>query len=486
MSKAFGGVKALDDVDFDLVEGEVHALVGGNGAGKSTLMKILTGVYQADAGTIKVAGKVGKIRNPTDAMRNGIRMVYQELSLIPYLTVAENIFLNYEPMRRGTIDKALIVSKTEELLKELGIDLEPHQKIVDLSVGYCQLVEIAKALSAQASILVFDEPTASLTSSEVDKLFELIRLLKSRGVSIVYISHRMKEIFEISDRITVLKDGRKVMTARTEDLDIGAVIDAMIGKAAERNFEWTPREVPVGDEVRLEVEHLSGKILSDVSFSLNAGEVLGIAGLIGSGRTELLEILFGLRQAAGGRLRIKGKDVRIASIQDAIGENIALVPEDRRRKGLALIHSVKDNILIASLKKVTRNGLLQNRKATEIVEESVAEHSIKTGSIDTIVGMLSGGNQQKVLLSKWLNTHPDILLLNEPTAGVDIASKAEIINFVRQLSSTGTSAILVSSEIAELLAVCDRILVLNDGRVVRSLKREAIQSEEEIQHAIQG
>ena len=488
ITKSFGGVRALDDVHLELFKGEVHALVGGNGAGKSTLMKILNGVHRSDGGTIKIAGQVKNIQNPNDAMLNGVRMVFQELSLIPAMTVMENIFLNHEELSWNVVlNKKAMTFRTKQLLDELGIDLSPEQRVADLSVGYCQLVEIAKSLSAKASILVMDEPTASLTSAETQLLFDIIRVLKSKGVSIIYISHRMKEIFEIADRITVLRDGRWVLTERREDLNLGRVIESIIGKAVEKAFEWKDRAKPHSDEPVLEVQGLSdGKLVREVSFELKRGEVLGIAGLMGSGRTELLESLFGLRRISRGKIRIHGDDAHISGIRDALARKIALVPEDRRRKGLVSIHSVKDNVMLPNLRRITQFGMLRNHRILEMVARSVRELSIRTDSVNRLVRFLSGGNQQKVVLAKWLNTLPDILLLDEPTAGVDVGSKGEVIDFIRKFASTGKSTILVSSEITELLAVCDRILVLNEGKITQELARGAIRAEEEVQLAIQN
>jgi ribose transport system ATP-binding protein len=487
VSKSFGGVKALHDMHFDLLKGEVHALVGGNGAGKSTLMKILNGVYQRDSGTIKIDGQVKNIQTPNDAMANGIRMVFQELSLIPTLTVMENIFLNHEEVSwRFLLNKKAMIERTKQLLDELGIDLNPQQRIDNLSVGYCQLVEIAKSLSVQASILIMDEPTASLTTAETQLLFNIIKVLKAKGVSIIYISHRMKEIFEIADRITVLKDGRWALTENKKDIDLGRVIESMIGKVVEKAFEWKDRPRPPSDEPILEVQGLSqDDMVHEVSFKLKKGEVLGIAGLMGSGRTELLEALFGLRKISGGAIRINGSDIKISGISDALANRIALVPEDRRRSGLISIHSVQDNAILPNLSKLSKLGILDKRRIVEMVGANIKDLSIRTDSADRIVALLSGGNQQKVVLAKWLNTSPEILLLDEPTAGVDVGSKGEIIDFIRSFASTGKSVILVSSEITELLAVSDRILVLNEGRITRELMREEIHSEEEVQLAIQ-
>lgn len=487
VSKSFGGVKALHDMHFDLRPGEVHALVGGNGAGKSTLMKIISGVYHSDSGTIRINGEIKTIQTPNDAMANGIRMVFQELSLIPTLTVMENIFLNHEDVNWSfVLNKKSMLERTRHLLADLGIDLDPQQRVSSLSVGYCQLVEIAKALSVQASILIMDEPTASLTATETQLLFKIIRRLKAKGVSIIYISHRMKEIFEISDRITVLKDGRWALTENKEDLDLEKVIDSMIGKAVEKAFEWKDRAAPVADEPILEVQGLSqDDIVHDVSFDLKKGEVLGIAGLMGSGRTEILEALFGLKPMSAGSIRIHGKDTKIAGISDALANKIALVPEDRRRSGLIAIHTVRDNATLPTLSRWSKFGILDRARITGVVSENIKNLSIKTSSADRPVALLSGGNQQKVVLAKWLNTSPDILLLDEPTAGVDVSSKGEIIDFIRGFVSSGKSVILVSSEITELMAVSDRILVLAEGRITRELMRTAINSEEEVQLAIQ-
>jgi ribose transport system ATP-binding protein len=420
-------------------------------------------------------------------MANGIRMVFQELSLIPTLTVMENIFLNHEEVNwRFLLNKRAMLERTKHLLEDLGIDLDPNERVSNLSVGYCQLVEIAKSLSVQASILIMDEPTASLTAAETELLFNIIRLLQAKGVSIIYISHRMKEIFEIADRITVLKDGRWALTENKENLDLERVIDSMIGKAVEKAFEWKDRAKPVADEPILEVQGLTqDDMVHDISFDLKKGEVLGIAGLMGSGRTELLEALFGLRKMSAGSIRIHGHDTKIAGISDALANKIALVPEDRRRSGLIAIHNVRDNASLPTLSRWSKLGILDKKRIAGIVSANIKDLSIKTDSADRLVALLSGGNQQKVVIAKWLNTAPDILLLDEPTAGVDVSSKGEIIDFIRSFVSTGKSVILVSSEITELLAVSDRILVLTEGRITRELMREAVHSEEVIQLAIQ-
>lgn len=487
INKAFNGVRVLEDVNFKLKRGRVHALVGGNGAGKSTLMKILTGVYSCDTGTIKVNGEIVRIHGPNDAKRNGIRMIFQELSLIPTLTVAENIFLTNEPKKMGcVIDKKEMVRKIQELLENLGISVDPNAVVNTLGVGYCQMIEIAKALSQDASILVMDEPTASLSESETTVLFNLVRKLKEKGVSIIYISHRMNEIFQIADEITVLRDGKNVITAESKDLTMETVIGHIIGKNVEKTFEWKERNYRGEDSCILEVKGLAvNSKIRDISFKLKRGEVLGVAGLMGSGRTEIVEAIFGISKKVEGDIFIDGKKVNIRNAKDAIKEGIVLVPEDRRRQGLVLIHTVKENITLPILKRLRKALLLDNNKANNIVSDSIKEFNIKTDGMNKEVRLLSGGNQQKVVIAKCLKTNPKVLLLDEPTAGVDIGAKGEIIDIIRQFADKGMGVIIVSSELAELLAVSDRIIILNGGKITGDMNRREISSEEVLQHAIQ-
>ncbi len=487
ISKSFNGIQVLHEVGFELLKGEVHALMGGNGAGKSTLMKILTGVYEKDAGRIEIDGKEAKIQSPVDAERQGISMIFQEFSLIPTLTVAQNIFLGREPKTRaGFIDDKKCTEMTRRLLEELEVDLKPDDLVADLGVGFWQMTEIAKALSKETKILIMDEPTSSLTKRESEILFSFIGRLKSRGISIIYISHRMEEIFKICDRITILGDGRHLVTAEASRLDMDSVIGYIAGKNLER-FEWKKRPLAGNGKAILQAKGLKTESrLNGVSFELMQGEILGFAGLMGSGRTETLRALFGLDPLAGGEILIRGQPVRIESPKDAIACGLALVPEDRRVQGLVLDHEVKDNIMLPSLSKIAGAfGLVNDRKGNRVSEEWVRKLSIKTDSIHQTTRLLSGGNQQKIVFAKWLANSPDIVMLDEPTIGIDIRSKIEIMDMIRQLADEGKSILLVSSELTELLAVCDRILVFHDGRAVNQYNRKDIRTEEELQHAIQ-
>lgn len=486
ISKSFNGIQVLHQVHFELKKGEVHALMGGNGAGKSTLMKILTGVYELDAGQIHIDGSEVQIKTTSDAEKHGVSMIFQEFSLIPTLTVAQNIFLGREPKTKlGFIDDQKCLQMTKQLLDELNVDIKPNAIVADLGVGYWQMTEIAKALSKETKILIMDEPTSSLTKRETEVLFEFIERLKQKGISIIYISHRMDEIFQICDRITIMGDGRHVITEETSRLDMDSVIGHIAGKNLEK-FEWKERKNATSETVVLQVKNLkTNNRVNGVDFELKHGEVLGIAGLMGSGRTETMRALFGIDPVTGGEIYINGKKAVIQSPTDAIRNGLALVPEDRRVQGLILDHQVKDNILLPSLSKIT-NFLVNDKKGNQISEEWVEKLSIKTDSIHKISRLLSGGNQQKIVFAKWLANSPDIIMLDEPTIGIDIRAKIEIIDMVRKLADEGKSILLVSSEMTELLAVSDRILVFHEGKVVKQFMREEITSEEDLQHAIQG
>jgi ribose transport system ATP-binding protein len=487
VSKSFNGIKVLDNVHFELKKGEIHALMGGNGAGKSTLMKILTGVYELDDGQIQINGSDVHIKTPNDAEKHGISMIFQEFSLVPTLTVAQNIYLGREPKTAlGFIDDAACVRKTKQLLEELHVDIKPNAMVAELGVGYWQMTEIAKALSKDTKILIMDEPTSSLTRRETEVLFAFMERLKQKGISIVYISHRMDEIFQVCDRITVMGDGRHIVTTDTSETDMDGVISHIAGKNLEK-FEWKKREGTLGETV-LQVKQLTtNNRVNGVDFELKQGEVLGIAGLMGSGRTETMRALFGIDPITGGEIYINGKKTVIRSPKNAMDNGIALVPEDRRVQGLILEHSVKENIMLPSISKLVNKSLLVNEsKGKSISEEWVKRLNIKTDSIDKTAQLLSGGNQQKIVFAKWLAHSPDIIMLDEPTIGIDIRAKIEIMDMVRDLASQGKSILLVSSEMPELLAVSDRILIFHDGKVVKQFMREEINSEEELQHAIQG
>lgn len=487
IDKAFSGVKVLDKVSFHLNRGQVHALVGGNGAGKSTLMKILTGVYSRDAGIIEVDGKPVNFQGYRDASNAGIRMIYQELSIIPTLTVAENIFLNQEKKKGNLfLDEKAMISSAQNLLSTFGINISPTAVVNTLGVGYCQLVEIAKALAKEAKVLVMDEPTASLSESEVVVLFDIVQRLKNNGVSIVYISHRMNEILKIADEVTVLRDGKNVITAPSSELTMQSIVNYMMGEKGGKVFGWQKRDYKGSGEILLEVENLTiNNWIQDLSFEVRKGEVLGFAGLMGSGRTEIAESLFGIRKYLKGRILIDGKEVRINNVQKAVNAGLALVPEDRRRQGLILMHSVKQNITLPLLKGLKGKVFINDKKANLVTRDSIDDLQIKTDGINKIAQLLSGGNQQKIVLAKWLKREPKLLLLDEPTAGIDIGAKGEIISIIRKFADKGNGVILISSEIAELFAVCDRILVLKKGQITAEFDREDIESEEVIQHAIQ-
>lgn len=485
--KSFGGVSVLNGVDFDLQKGSVHALVGQNGAGKSTMMKILTGVYTCDSGAIYIDGSKVKMNSYSDAVSHGISLIFQELSLIPTLTVAENIFLNREILEGPFLDKKSMERKAHKLLQSLDIDVDVHSRVEDLDVGVCQMIEIAKALSVNAKVLILDEPTASLSEKETAHLFTLINSLKQRGVSMIYISHRMAEIFKICDTITVLRNGSIVTTKPTRDYSLTGLIEDMIGRktAALTTADEELASKCTGRPL-MTVEHLNcGSRLKDVSFELREGEVLGLAGLMGSGRTEVVESLFGLNKDASGQVTINGQSYEIKGVRHAIGSGLALIPEDRRREGLVLMHSVEENLIVPIFDKLKRGLLLENKKVADIAERSISDMAIKTHSRKTPAFNLSGGNQQKIVVGKWLNSAPSVLLLDEPTAGVDVGSKREIIDKVRDFVGENRAAIFISSDILELISACDRFIVFYDGKVTATYNRSEI-TEEVLQYAIQN
>ena len=485
--KSFGGVSVLNGVDFDLQKGSVHALVGQNGAGKSTMMKILTGVYTCDSGAIYIDGSKVKMNSYSDAVSHGISLIFQELSLIPTLTVAENIFLNREILEGPFLDKKSMERKAHELLQSLDIDVDVHSRVEDLDVGVCQMIEIAKALSVNAKVLILDEPTASLSEKETAHLFTLINSLKQRGVSMIYISHRMAEIFKICDTITVLRNGSIVTTKPTRDYSLTGLIEDMIGRktAALTTADEELASKCTGRPL-MTVEHLNcGSRLKDVSFELREGEVLGLAGLMGSGRTEVVESLFGLNKDASGQVTINGQPYEIKGVRQAIDSGLALIPEDRRREGLVLMHSVEENLIVPIFDKLKRGLLLENKKVADIAERSISDMAIKTHSRKTPAFNLSGGNQQKIVVGKWLNSAPSVLLLDEPTTGVDVGSKREIIDKVRDFVGENRAAIFISSDILELISACDRFIVFYDGKVTATYDRSEI-TEEVLQYAIQN
>jgi len=487
IKKSFA-VPVLKGVDFSLKQGEVHALVGGNGAGKSTLMKIMTGVYAKDAGDIYVNDAKVEINSTHDAKDNGIAMIFQELSLVSTMTVAENIFLGEEITKAGMRQTTYMNQKASEVLQKLEINVKPQTKVGALSVGMSQMIEIAKAVAKEARILVLDEPTASLSDSETKQLFKMIRDLQAKGVSMVYISHRMNEILEIADFITILRDGGVVHTGETKNMELDDIILHMLGGGeSDKKFDWKERAYDKDGKDILKVSNLKvNEKIKDISFSLKKGEILGFAGLMGSGRTEILETLFGIRKKLGGTVRLNGADIEIKSTRQAVKAGLALVPEDRRKQGLVLIHSLKENAILPKVRQMVKSKFLVDEKAANaMVKGNVESLSIVTDSIDKRINLLSGGNQQKVVIAKWLNMKPEIIMLDEPTAGVDIGAKAEIIDLMRMFAEEKKGVLFVSSELTELMAVCDRIIVLYDGKITGEIERKELKAEEDLQYAIQ-
>ncbi|WP_062111542.1 sugar ABC transporter ATP-binding protein [Aureimonas sp. AU40] len=485
MEKAFNGIPVLKKARFELRRGEIHALMGGNGAGKSTLMKILTGVYLRDAGTLTLDGKAETFATPAEAEGAGVAMIFQELSLVPTLTVAQNIFLHREPRRGAFVDDREACRQAQAILDDLGEAIDPRMPVELLSTGARQMVEIAKALSKKARVLIMDEPTSSLSDTETQSLFRIARRLKERGVAIVYISHRMSEIFEICDRVTVMRDGATVLTDDCANVSMERLIEAMLGGGSVGSLQWRERPPLADVGAVLEVRNLGVAVrVHDVSFSIRAGEIVGLAGLMGSGRTEIAEAIFGVRAATGGEIRIEGKPVR--STDEAMAAGVALVPEDRRRQGLVLDHSVQSNFALPSLKRFSKGLFVRDRAAANEARQSIRDLKIRTDGPAKVVQLLSGGNQQKVVLAKWLARHPKLLILDEPTVGVDIGAKTDIVEIVREIADRGTAVLVISSEFEELLALSDRLVVLHDGRVVKTLERRDIASEEVLHHAVQG
>jgi ribose transport system ATP-binding protein len=472
--KTFPGVVALDGVDFQLRRGEVHILLGENGAGKSTLMKILSGAYQMTAGRITLDGAEVEIKNPAHAQGLGISTIYQEFNLVPHLSVGENIFLGREPLRLGLIDRRAVNRQAAEVLARLGLKLDPRRPVRGLRVAEQQMVEVAKALSLDARVLIMDEPTAALAEHEIKELFAAIRGLKEKGVSIVYISHRMEELFEIGDRVTVLRDGRSVGTFDVKETNKFELIRLMVNRDLTELF---PKEHAARGEEALRVEGLTTRGgLRGVSFTLHKGEVLGIAGLLGAGRTELARAIFGLDKLESGTVRIKGEVRRIGSPRAAINYGLGFLTEDRKAQGLVLPLSVKDNLCLPSVDKFTSFGFVDAKRERRAAERYVKELRIRTPGLDQKVVYLSGGNQQKVVLSKWLCSEAAVFIFDEPTRGVDVGAKAEIYQLMNRLAASGVAIIMISSELPEILGMSDRILVMRAGMVACEFTaREATQ-----------
>ncbi|MGI6070157.1 MAG: sugar ABC transporter ATP-binding protein [Blautia sp.] len=474
ITKHFGGVKALTDVSLKVEPQEIHALIGENGAGKSTLMKILSGAYKKDSGEILLDGKPVNINNPKEAKDLGIAIIYQEFMLAPDLTVAENIFIDQLAAGKAVINWKELRQKAQEQLSRLGFDdISPTAKVGNLSVAYQQVVEICKNLTRNAKVLVLDEPTAVLTFSEIQKLFDIIRKLKDEGVSVIYISHRLEELFELSDHITVLKDGGYVGTVETASIDKNSLVTMMVGREMSQMFP--ERHATIGEEI-LRVEHLNaGKMVKDVSFNLHAGEVLGFSGLVGAGRTETMRALFGADRKDSGHMIYFGKEVDFKNPKEAIKNGFGMLPENRKEQGLLLKQSVRMNTTLTVLgTKITHGGIINHKKEKEYAAELLASISTKYGSTEDNADSLSGGNQQKVALAKWVAADCKCIVFDEPTRGVDVGAKVEIYNIINALAEKGVGIIMISSEMTEIIGMCDRAIVMRQGEITGEFTNQEI------------
>lgn len=477
--KAFGPTLAVDDVDLEIFPGEVHGLVGENGAGKSTLMRILAGLFPEYEGKIEVEGREARVTSVRQARRLGISLVHQELSLVPELSVAENIFLGQEPRSSvpGFISRKKSRQQAKDLLKDMGVDIEPKAKIIGLGVAYRQLVEIAKGLAIKPKVLILDEPTSSLTAPEIKELFRVVRKLAERGAAVVYISHKLDEIFELADRITVLRDGAKVASDMKDKWDEKSLIRAMVGREFSSLFPHN--HIPDFNTVALEVKGLSRPDkFQNISFKLHQGEVLGVYGLIGAGRTELSETLFGLGPAQSGEIIIFGKSVKIKHPWAAKSLGIALVPEDRRGRGLVLMHSVKKNITLPFLNHLSSLGFIERRRESQEAAKIMKSFSIIAASSSAAAETLSGGNQQKIVIGKWLLRTPRILVLDEPTRGIDVGAKAEVHALIDKLAGEGMAILLISSELPEIMGMSDRVIVMREGGIAAEFSGKEIIAED--------
>ncbi len=475
ITKLYPGVVALDDVSLGFARGEVHAIVGENGAGKSTFIKVITGAIQPTSGEVVFEGRAIEDNSPQKSMGLGITAIYQELNLLKHLSVAENIYYNRYRKKHGMIDFRGMESDASKVIARLGVKIDPKVLVKELSVGYQQLVEIAKALSQDVKVMIMDEPSAALTNNELEYLFEIVRTLKKEGMAILYISHRMEEIFELCDKVSVFRDGHYIQTMDVKDTNQEELIRLMVNRELKDTF---PEFISHRGEKVLEVKHLSTELLRDVSFSAYRGERLGFAGLVGAGRTETARAVYGADRTLEGEIWIQGQRVKIQTPEDAIRHKIALIPEDRKQQGLFLNMSVKDNISFAYAPHLTNSlGIIKGKKEEEICRQQITKLTVKTPSDRQLVKNLSGGNQQKVILGKWLLMNCDILIFDEPTRGIDVGAKQEIYELINQLASQGKVVILISSELPELIGMSDRVIVMAEGRISGELEKEEINQE---------
>lgn len=475
ITKLYPGVTALDNLSIEIKQGEVHAIVGENGAGKSTMIKSISGAIEPTQGNIEINGKEYNSMTPQLSRENGIAVIYQEFTLVPVLSASENIFLGEFIQKGMIIDRKVMDEKAKKLFTKLNVSIDPRKKVSDLTTGYQQIVEIAKAVSKDAKLLIMDEPSAPLTTSEVEALYKIVDTLKKEGVTIIYISHRMEEIFKLSDRVSVLRDGQYISTLNTKETNYKELIKLMVGRELNETY---PDRNNGHEETILSIKNLTGNGVKNISFDVKKGEILGLAGLIGAGRTELAQLIFGYRKIESGEIILNGKNIKPDSPGEAIKEGIALVPEDRKQQGVILEMSIKENTTMPGVKRISKASAINFLKEREIVNKYKNSLSIKTPTVEQKVKNLSGGNQQKVVLAKWLAMNPELLIFDEPTRGIDVGAKQEIYTIMNKLAEQGKTIIMISSEMEELIGMSDRIVVLCKGRVTAVLENNNISQEE--------
>lgn len=474
ISKLYPGVVALDDMNMEFREGEIHAIVGENGAGKSTMIKTISGAIEPTSGTIEINGEVFDKLTPKLSRQKGVAVIYQEFTLVPVLSAADNIFMGEYMLNGMVLDRKAMEEKAGELFERLHVNIDPKAKVADLTTGFQQIVEIAKAISKDAKVLIMDEPSAPLTITEVEAMYEIVDRLKAEGVTIIYISHRMEEIFRLSDRVSVIRDGKYITTLNTADTNKQELIKLMVGR--ELNETYPEREKPAGETI-MKLNKISGNGVKDISFEVKRGEILGLGGLVGAGRTELAQLIFGSEPITSGEIIYKGEILHVRNCQQAIEKGIAMIPEDRKRHGVILDMSIKDNTTMPCLKKISPKSIINTKKEMEVTENYRKSLLIKTPTIEQLVKNLSGGNQQKVVLAKWLAMNPDVIIFDEPTRGIDVGAKHEIYEIMNELANEGKAIIMISSDMEELIGMSDRIVVLCKGRVAGSIEKQEISQE---------
>ncbi len=485
INKSFPGVKALDDINFSVKKSSVHVLCGENGAGKSTLMKIINGIYNQDSGNIYIDGELVDINSPVEAQDYGISMIFQELNYVPEMTVEENFVAGRWPINKfGKVNWKKARETAKNLLEEEGLNYSLDTKLKNLTISDIQLLEISKAVSYDSDIIIMDKPTSAISDKEIEVLFDKINSLRDRGKSVIYISHKMNEIFQIADEITVLRDGKVVATEKAENLTEDKVVSMMVGRELSKTFPKA--DIEIGKKI-FEVKNLNRKgVISDINFDVHRGEIVGFAGLVGAGRTEVMRAIFGLDEFDSGEIKIKGKKAEITNTSDSIDNGLVMLSEDRHRYGIIPVRSVRENVTISNLEDFIYGGKLHAKEEKEVVEDISGKLNIKTPSIETNVSSLSGGNQQKVILAKWLVNDPDVFLLDEPTRGIDVGAKYEIYKLMVDLAQEGKGIVMVSSELPELIGMCDRIYVMSEGTITGELKREEFSQKAIMKYAIGG